>query len=1112
MVLIAAIGVLLAASSLAVPSVAEAQSAFSSSSLSAGTTVEGAKSPTSRIARTDPSLLGKTSSTPTAVVVKLDYDSIATYTGGIRGLAPTSPSVTGSKLNANSAAVQAYEAHVAAKESRFVSALQAAVPSARIGQSLRTVYGGVAAVVPANSIEAILAIPGVVAVQRDALAQLQTDSSPSFIGADTLYRLLGGGRLAGQGVYFADLDSGVWPEHPSFADEGDLAPPGPRPDGTTRTCKFGDNPLTPQIDRYRCNNKLIAGEPFLQTYNALNPGEEVYPNTARDSNGHGTHTTTTAAGGFVQDVPVFGVDRGPINGIAPGAYVMAYKVCGAEGCFNSDSAAAVGESIRDGADVINFSISGGTNPYTDVVELAFLDAYAANVFVATSAGNDGPGASTANHLSPWVTTVAASTQRREFQSEVTLTNGETLTVHGNTITDGVGTPHPVVLAWEDPAYVEAAGGDAEDAMICPVEAPPGTFEGEIVICMRGTNARVEKGYNVLQGGAVGMLLINPVVQDTETDNHWLPTVHINQPQGDEVLAYVEAHPDAMATFTAGIPVDGQGDVMAAFSSRGPAGDFLKPDITAPGVQILAGTTPTPESIVEGPPGELFQAIAGTSMSSPHIAGSGILLRALHPSWGPGQIKSALMTTAYQGVVKEDETTPADPFDFGAGRVDLTKAGDPGLTFDESAANYAASATDPLHRIDLNLPSVYASGNAGEITTQRYAQNVTSRALTYNVRTAAPHGASVRVSPSRFTIAPGATIRLDITLSSITLPVGTTVFAEIQLDRQGSERDLHLPVVWTRSQGNIVLDQECADSRINTGDSTTCEVTVTNNSLSNTPVDATTRVSEQLRVVRVTGASKVDGRTVTASDQSLAGRQLGNPTIEPGTTPAGNYLPLDAFGAEFEAIGDEEAINFDLPAFEFAGETFTSLGVTSNGYAVAGGVQGGEDIVCCPPQDMPDPERPNGVIAPFWTDLEGTDAEGIGALILADDETGDAWVVIEWRLELFGTETQEVFQLWLGINGEEDVSYGYDFDNLTQPPEEMGLSIGAENSAGTGGEDIHTVPEEPQRIVSTPGAPGEALQYTLTVRGGSVGNATVRTDVRSPAILGTASEVDTIRVR
>ena len=155
-----------------------------------------------------------------------------------------------------------------------------------------------------------------------------------------------------------------------------------------------------------------------------------------------------------------------------------------------------------------------------------------------------------------------------------------------------------------------------------------------------------------------------------------------------------SHDGVTGAFAAGEPRDGQGDVMAAFSSRGPGGLFVKPDITAPGVQILAGASPTPLSPpnpVDGgsPPGEFFQAIAGTSMSSPHIAGSAILLRALHPDWTPGQIKSAMMTTATTDVVKEDLVTPADPLDMGAGRVDLNVAGSAALTFDETA--------DELHR-------------------------------------------------------------------------------------------------------------------------------------------------------------------------------------------------------------------------------------------------------------------------------------------------------------------------------------------------------------------------------------------------------------------------------
>ena len=194
-------------------------------------------------------------------------------------------------------------------------------------------------------------------------------------------------------------------------------------------------PAHPGERPFTCTNKLISGQPFLDTYNALQP-PEVY-STARDSDGHGTHTATTAAGSPVANATLFGIDRGSVTGIAPGAYLAIYKVCGATGCYPSDSAAAVAQAIRDGVDVINFSISGGSDPFHDPVELAFLDAYAAGVVVSASAGNSGPSAGTVDHRSPWVITVGASTQAREFNSVVTLqSGGDTLMLKGASIMPG----------------------------------------------------------------------------------------------------------------------------------------------------------------------------------------------------------------------------------------------------------------------------------------------------------------------------------------------------------------------------------------------------------------------------------------------------------------------------------------------------------------------------------------------------------------------------------------------------------------------------------------------------------------------------------------------------
>ena len=379
----------------------------------------GSKATTSRLAQSDPAVLDATGTEQVPLLVKLDYDSVATYSGGVDNLQPTSPATTAQALDENTEAVQQYESYISGVEDAFVNELTATMPNAAVGSRLRTVFGGVSVSVPADQAKDLLKLPGVVAVQADELNQLLTDSSPGFIGAPTVYKALRKkDGTAGDGAIVGVLDSGAWPEHPSFADPGIGAPPA-KADGTPRTCNFGDNPLTPDSDVYACNDKLISGEPFLKTYNATYPGAETYANSARDSNGHGTHTATTSAGSPVANAVVLGVDRGAVHGIAPGAHVAVYKVCGADGCFSSDSVSAVEQAIRDGVDVINFSISGGTQPFTDPVELAFFDAYAAGVFVATSAGNDGP-LPPPPTTEPWVTTVAASTQQRAFQSTLTV--------------------------------------------------------------------------------------------------------------------------------------------------------------------------------------------------------------------------------------------------------------------------------------------------------------------------------------------------------------------------------------------------------------------------------------------------------------------------------------------------------------------------------------------------------------------------------------------------------------------------------------------------------------------------------------------------------------------
>ena len=963
-----------------------------------------------------------------------------------------------------------------------------------MGARLLTTYGGIALTVPANRVETLLGLPGVVAVQRDSREELQTDSSPSFIGAPTIYGQLGQtADDAGKGVIVGVLDTGGWPEHPSYVDHGNLPAPPPKADGSPRVCDFGDNPLTPAHDPFACQDKLISGEPFLDTYNAIE-GNEPYPDSARDSNGHGTHTSTTAAGGPVAHADPLGIDRGAIHGVAPGAHVAVYKVCGPFGCIRSDTVAAVGRAIEDGVQVLNYSISGGEDPFSDPVELAFRDAYEAGIVVSTSAGNTGPFEGSVNHRSPWLLATAASSQPRTFRSTISLSGGgAALQLSGATITAGVTSPLPVVRA-EDPPYSDP---------FCFSPAPAGLFTGKIVACDGTFGGRVAKGFNVSQGGAAGMILYNGEPWEVATDNHWLPTVHIDSPETGQLLNFLESHPGATASFPQGTRATRQGDRVAYFSSRGPGGDWLKPDISAPGQQIMAGTTPT--TFGAAPPGNLFQVIAGTSMASPHVAGTAALLAALHPTWSAGQIKSALEATARTaGVTKEDGSTPADPFDVGSGRVDLTRAGDPGLTFDETATRFASSASTPLDRIDINTPSVNAPTMPGVITTTRTAWNTTGSNLTFKVTTEAPTGASISVSPRSFAVGPGRGVSLAITISAPSAPSGQ-YFGRINLEQQNGARALHMPVAFVKRQGVMTLAQSCAPSTIKVRTATsTCSVTVESDSASPADVTSVSTTSPGLRVTEASGATRVNDRKVTATATLV---WKGQPTISPGFLFG--YFPLDLFGVEPIEIGDEEALNFDVPPFEFAGKTYTRLGVVSNGYLVAGGAS--EADIRSAPQTLPDPASPNNVLAPLWSDLDGAGVEGVYVVDLG------AWIAIEWRVNYAGTSSRQVFQAWIGYGGPEDITFAYDpLDLPDAPPDGLGLTVGAENADGSQGTQIAptlpgTPPTEDLRVTSVAGEEG-TLSYTYTVVADSVGSRTVRTDMTAPTLVrGTTTDVDTITV-
>ncbi len=1094
-------------------------------------TISVAKSDSGRLAQTDPALLGRTDSTPVNVMIKYDYDATASYTGGVAGLAPTSPRATGKKLKNNKGAVQAYESHTAELTREISSRVQQAVPAANVRRSFLTVYGGVEAQVPANSVSDLLKVDGVAAVQRDTLAQ-PLDDNTDFIGATTVWPSLGGSSKAGSNVIVGVIDTGVWPEHPMLSPTGISSPSG-GPWG----CAFGDGSDPAHLGPvFACNKKLIGAYAKTTTYMTLigSDGQEFCNDStgvcsARDPEGHGTHTLTTAAGGCVASAVLYGVERGPVCGIAPGAHVIMYRVCLSQGCFGSDSVSAVQQAIADGVDVINFSISGGGQPYADPVELAFLDAVNAGISVNASAGNSGPAAGTSDHGGPWTTTVGASTGPRFFTSTLHLTadGGATFDKEGVTLTDGISSPTPVVL------------GSSVGDELCLNPFAPGSVAGEIVACRRGTNARIDKGFNVLQGGAVGMILYNAVKQDVETDNHWVPAIHLDGPNTD-LVNFISGNTNVMAEWAQGQPTATQPDVMAAFSSRGPTGDWIKPDVTAPGIQVLAGMTPQPDETTptNGPPGNLYQAIAGTSMSSPHSAGVSALVKASHPDWTPEMIKSALMTSSVQSVVKEDGITPADPFDRGAGSIRADRAVNPTLVFDETYADFVAAGTDPLHRIDLNLASIDAPTMSGSITTKRTATNVTKAGQDLGVSTVAPPGASIIVSASppdkKGKVKADSKIKLKknkptdiwITISAPELADGQ-YFGQITLDpRKNGLNDVVIPVAFKKQQGLVSLSHDCSPTTFpRESGHAHCAASVANFTSVDANVDLTVANLDQGHPLKYSNISAP--ATAIKNDQGVHWSGTLTPalpptvdSITPTTGPAGGYLPLSALGVgPIAGVGDDTITNFNVPTFYYGGEPYSRIGVVSNGYVVIGGGTGSDVIFS--PQTFPNLNRPNNVVAPLWTDLNPPAGGAIRIAVVNDGGGGHAWLVVDYdQVKNFSNSTNHSMELWFQVSGgafgtgpgSEGTTISYGAANTGGPDTGSGGNSGAENRTGTSGKNLSTPADDTEWAVNTtpPTAGGIAtVEYDASSK--QVGTFRSIASMTSNVTPGTTQVVQTLTV-
>ena len=718
-------------------------------------------------------------------IVTLKDDPASTYTGGVSGYSATKPGA-GKQLNARSAAVKDYTGFLKDKQETL---------SAKVGAktlyNYTVAYNGFAAKLTSEEAARLSKSSAVAAVTPNERFEIQAanpDAEPQtsgeYLGITTpggVWDSIGGVANAGKGVVVGVLDTGIAPENPSFSGDPLSTTPSlnkpyvsgtkvvyAKSDGNT----FSSTQVTgTQFDLSDYNTKIIAAQYFVEGFGAGNIGSTAQGEylSPRDGDGHGSHTGSTAVGNPVDGVTVTGKAFGSIAGVAPAAKIAAYKVCWSgkaadpyetldDGCFSVDLVAAIDRATSDGVDVINYSIGGGAaETVYSPTDQAFLNAASAGVFVSASAGNSGPAPTTLDHAAPWVTTVAASTIP-SYEATLELGNGAEY-VGASISVD----PDETDLLTGDLVLAEvnpASGKTGAQANLCLAGSLSANVAGKIVICERGNNARLQKSEEVERAGGIGMVLLNIDAGDTVTDDHPIPSVHIDAPYRAAVRAYA-ATSGATATFHPGNITDEVTEVpqLAGFSSRGPVeaagSDVLKPDITGPGVSILAAG---PNSATGDP---TYEFLSGTSMSSPHVAGLAALYLGVNPLATPAEIKSAMSTTAVDTVDNTGAKT-TDPFGQGAGHVYPTRYLNPGLLYLNGLNDWkrylvgageatftGVSAIDPSN---LNLPSI-AIGDLQ--TTQKVTRTVTSTSAgSWKPKVTAAKGITTTVSPSslKFTAA------------------------------------------------------------------------------------------------------------------------------------------------------------------------------------------------------------------------------------------------------------------------------------------------------------------------------------------------------------------------
>ncbi|XP_058744846.1 cucumisin-like [Vicia villosa] len=623
--------------------------------------------------------------------------------------------------------------------------------SKRIIYQYKRSFSGFAAKLTDNEAHKIAGLNGVVSVFLSRKRQLLTTRSWDFIGLPKYVER----EHNENDIIIGVIDSGIWPESESFNDKGY----GPPPKKWKGTC---------QTSHFPCNNKIIGARYYRNEYydddflkiNKMSP---------IDTDGHGTHTASTAAGNPISMTSMLGLGQGTARGGASSARIAVYKACWSDACNDDDIFAAFDDAGYDGVDILSVSLGGVSEArvhFGDVFSVGSFHALEHGILTVFAAGNSGPKRSSITNFAPWAISVAASTIDRKFVTKLKLGDNQILEGISLNTFDLQGELWPIIYAGDAPN--KDAGFNKDSSRNCSTNSLDiKLVKGKIVLCEDSLGSA--EAHRV---GAVGVLIQGPTYDTAYSFP--LPASYLKPKDAAKVHKYIKSTRNPVASIYKTSQLnDTLAPMTASFSSRGPNNatpEILKPDLIAPGVDILASWSPiAPISLISGEKRKLdFNIVSGTSMSCPHVSGAAAFVKSVHPTWSPAAIRSALMTTAKQ--ISSDRDAE---FAYGAGQIDPIKALDPGLVYDANEEDYIKFLCDQgldmsmLLRITLSIVNCSERGHITpknlnypsfafkvprikhhlNASFKRIVTNVGLPMSTYRAFVTAPRGLNISVTPN-----------------------------------------------------------------------------------------------------------------------------------------------------------------------------------------------------------------------------------------------------------------------------------------------------------------------------------------------------------------------------